>query len=286
MTGPNLYDLLNVAESSSPEQIRAAWKAAIADLDPTDRRLQAYNDAGAVLLDAEKRSAYDAQLAEERDEQTDGASATSPVVASAADVVDGKREGTATDRPDVDKSTDGVVRSGPASWAMWTLAVAAALSLALGVFTVLAVTVLDNGDRAQSSASAEQNGVDGKAAVAAATGTIAPLFGYDYRTMDEDLARFQGQMTDSMADRQAASWPALTKEAKQQKIVVTAQAPYAGLTRISEDGARATVVVFLDQQVKKQAAEPFTLRMWATLTLVRQGDRWLLDDVCTEGECG
>ena len=47
----NLYDLLNVDESASSEEIRVSWKAAVADLDPTDRRFRAFSDAASVLLD-------------------------------------------------------------------------------------------------------------------------------------------------------------------------------------------------------------------------------------------
>ena len=64
----SLYDLLDVDEDATPAQIRSAWKAAIADLDPTDRRFRAFNDAAGVLLDADKRAAYDAELAAGRTE--------------------------------------------------------------------------------------------------------------------------------------------------------------------------------------------------------------------------
>ncbi|WP_220793603.1 J domain-containing protein, partial [Nocardioides stalactiti] len=74
----SLYDLLDVDETASTDEIRAAWKAAIADLDPTDRRFRAFNDAAGVLLDDAKRAAYDAELAAGRDEET----APTPVVAA------------------------------------------------------------------------------------------------------------------------------------------------------------------------------------------------------------
>ncbi|NHA00696.1 J domain-containing protein [Nocardioides sp. W3-2-3] len=57
----NLYDILDVEESATSEEIRAAWKSAVADLDPTDRRFRAYSDAAGVLLDDDKRAAYDAE---------------------------------------------------------------------------------------------------------------------------------------------------------------------------------------------------------------------------------
>lgn len=63
MSNPSWYDLLGVAPSASAEEVRAAWRAAIADLDPTDRRFATLNQAAEVLLDPERRAAYDAELA-------------------------------------------------------------------------------------------------------------------------------------------------------------------------------------------------------------------------------
>ena len=56
----NLYDVLDVDPSATADQIRTAWRSAVADLDPTDRRFRAYNQAAEVLLDPERRDAYDA----------------------------------------------------------------------------------------------------------------------------------------------------------------------------------------------------------------------------------
>ncbi len=62
-SGPNWYDLLDVDHDASDTEVRAAWKTAIADLDPTDRRFRVYNQAAEVLLDPARRTAYDAELA-------------------------------------------------------------------------------------------------------------------------------------------------------------------------------------------------------------------------------
>ena len=62
-TTPTWYDLLGVGPDASADEIRAAWRAAIADLDPTDRRFAALNHAAEVLLDPQRRAAYDAELA-------------------------------------------------------------------------------------------------------------------------------------------------------------------------------------------------------------------------------
>ena len=58
----NLYDVLDVEPSSSPDEIRAAWRTAVAELDPTDRRFRVYNQAAEVLLDARRRASYDEEF--------------------------------------------------------------------------------------------------------------------------------------------------------------------------------------------------------------------------------
>ena len=62
--GPSWYDVLGVDPDATAEEIRAAWRAGIADLDPSDRRFRSLNQAAEVLLDEESRAAYDADLAE------------------------------------------------------------------------------------------------------------------------------------------------------------------------------------------------------------------------------
>src|SRR5690606_15519957 len=54
------YDVLGVAPDATTDEIRAAWREATADLEPTDRRFDLYNQAAKVLLDADSRAAYDA----------------------------------------------------------------------------------------------------------------------------------------------------------------------------------------------------------------------------------
>ncbi len=63
---PSWYDVLDVAPDASEKEIRAAWKSAIADLDPSDRRFRVLNQAAEVLLDRKARKVYDAELATER----------------------------------------------------------------------------------------------------------------------------------------------------------------------------------------------------------------------------
>ena len=60
---PTWYDLLGVEPDASSDEIRAAWKTAIADLDPGDRRFRALNEAAEVLLDPDRRATTTPTLA-------------------------------------------------------------------------------------------------------------------------------------------------------------------------------------------------------------------------------
>ena len=136
---------------------------------------------------------------------------------------------------------------------------------------------------------AQQNSAAQRAIIAAegaAEQMVGPVLSYNHATMDADLQRLTGYLTPKMVKKQTAAWPELSAEAAKQQIVVEATATATALTRLSDDGKRATVVVFIDQLVKKAATEPFALHMWATMELVRTGDAWLLDDLCTDASCG
>ncbi len=63
VTAPSWYDVLGLAPDASSEEVRAAWRAAIVDLDPTDRRFRSFNAAAEVLLDPARRATHDAELA-------------------------------------------------------------------------------------------------------------------------------------------------------------------------------------------------------------------------------
>jgi len=72
----NWYDLLDVDPDATSDEIRAAWRSAIEGMDPTDRRFRVYNRAAEVLLDEDKRAAYDVELAaQESDDEAESTEA-------------------------------------------------------------------------------------------------------------------------------------------------------------------------------------------------------------------
>jgi Mce-associated membrane protein len=283
----SLYDLLDVDEDATPDQIRSAWKIAIADLDPTDRRFRAYNDAAEVLLDADKRAAYDAELAAGRTEDE----AEETAADQGAGEEEAEPEPTAVEI-ETDDAETGTTPAGLPVWALLVALGAAVLSIALFIVVLTWPGSVGGDSPADQVDGAEQAEEAGQSAVRAAEAAVPPVLSYDYRTLDADFAEAESYLTEEFAakrtelfDQEAESGMTLREQVVAEKVVVTARVSGTGLTRVSEDGDRATVVVFVDQDSQKGSAAPRPLRMWATLSMVADGDDWLLDDICTESDC-
>lgn len=291
----SLYDLLDVPEDATSDAIRAAWKQAIADLDPTDRRFRAYNDAAEVLLDSDKRAAYDAELAAARDEaapEPEPDLDVEPVATDADHEAAGDRGRAPSPAPSGADDTAG----GPPLWLVYATALVAAASVALVVVMLVAWPGsrpwLDPSPAVQEDRAVEAESA-GHAAETAAADAVPVVLGYDYRTIDEDFAAAEEFLTEEFAEKRAQlfqqrteSGLTLREQIVEDQVVVVAAVAATGLTRVSPDGDRATVVVYVDQDSQKGEDEPNPLRMWATLSMVEDDGDWLIDDICTEGDCG
>src|ERR1051325_3373999 len=64
MTNPTWYDILGVDRGASAAEIKAAWRDATDKFEPGSGQSQfrLFNEAADVLLDPDKRAAYDAEL--------------------------------------------------------------------------------------------------------------------------------------------------------------------------------------------------------------------------------
>lgn len=284
----NLYDLLDVDESASSDEIRASWKAAVADLDPTDRRFRAYSDAASVLLDDEKRAAYDAELTEAREAEAAEAAAAVPAPAPTATLAAEQPAAVPADAP-----APVVPRAAPVGPPTWSLVVVGVAALAALVLAV--VLLLQPGGKLFSDDSpkkvAEANARFEKAALSAegaAERIVGPVFSYDYKTMDADLARSQEHLGTDMADKRAKIWPTLRADAEKQQLVVTAKAEGTALTRVSADGRTATVLVFLVQESTSKGVKQTPLHNAISLDLkLKDGtsDDWIIEDACIQAGC-
>ncbi|HET6938749.1 MAG TPA: DnaJ domain-containing protein, partial [Nocardioides sp.] len=273
---PTWYDLLGVAPDASADEIRTAWKAAIADLDPTDRRFKALNEAAEVLLDKKRRATYDAGLEPETDEPTDVAppltrSKLSKRAQRATTVSDWSGETEAQlDAPDAaqaDPDSRTTTRLKVPAWLLAALAILVALALAAAGYLY-----------AQPSDSAIADGTS--EAQGAAEHAATTILAYDYRHLDADQKAAGGLMTSSYQKKYDALFSQIAANAPDLKAVVSAQVIASGIVRSGED--RVQVLVFVNRPTqRKDQTEPVVYRDQVVMTMAKSGGDWLVDDMDT-----
>lgn len=148
-----------------------------------------------------------------------------------------------------------------------------ALALAAGV----GVMWFDlRGMRAGEAAGAE--------AVAAAR-TIAPdLLSYDYRTIEQDLARAGEHTTGALAEHYRQLSGTLVAKARAEKTVQTAAV--AGAAVMHAEPGRVEVLLFVNMGTVKQVpgkAEPQqqVSQNRAKLVMIKKDSHWLVEDLST-----
>ncbi len=274
MASVTWYDLLGVERDATPEQIRVAWREATDRAEPGTSQFKKYNEAAEVLLDAQARSAYDAELgasepATEPEPVTEPEPATEPELEPEAG-----HEPAAEPRATTD-TTSGVPRwAGPLASTGVTIAVA--------LVTVLAVAV---GGYFWFQNHRHDEQVDaGQEASAAAERALPFVLSYDYRQLPADKARavrylspkYQKEYTATF-DKLIASTDGRPGPAKQTSAVVKATVRSVGVVDSESDVAK--VIVFIDQATTKNGGTPkFSLNR-LTVSMVRSGNSWLVDNI-------
>ena len=264
---PHLYDLLDVEPSASDEEIRAAWKSAIAELDPTDRRFRAYNQAAEVLLDPTRRAAYDAELAAaEPDPEPEPVvlatgSAADPHPSVVTEVAAVPEAGT-TSEP----SAAGSGRTVPT----WLL-----LALALLTVALLATTAYV---WSRPSDTAVENAT--RSAQTAAEAAATTILSYDAATLDQDQKAAQAVMTSDYRKDYDQLFEVIKENAPRTETKVEADVIASGIVRSGED--RVSVLVFVNRPTtNKQNPQPVIYKDQVTVTMELVGDDWLVDDMET-----
>lgn len=256
---PSWYDLLGVAPDAPPDEIRATWRTAIADLDPTDRRFVTLNQAAEVLLDPTRRAAYDAEraaLAPEPEPEPDPEPESDE--APAAEV-------TATPGPAAQQPTRGVV---PA-WLL--LLLAAAVLVAAGLTTWVYLT--------KPSDSAVEDATS--AAQAAAERAVVPILSYDARNIEESQAAAQQYLTGSYREDYDQLFDGIiAQNAPSTGTVLEAELVRSSIVRADED--RVEVFVLVNQtRTNKESREPQVYKNWVTITMEKVDGDWLVSGMDT-----
>lgn len=251
------YDVLDVDPGASEAEIRAAWRAAIADLTPADRRFRLYNQAAEVLLDPERRAEHDAELAQqdaephEEPHEEPVAPAEELVV-----VVDPTAPATATDS-----------RREVPTWALAVLAVVTALMVALTAYLFTEPT---------------EEAVEGAtgSARAAAERAVVPVLSYDHRTLDEDQQEAEDLLTADYRGDYADLFEVIRKNAGPLETVVEVEVIASAVVRAGED--RAEILLFVNRPTTNaETKEPVVYKDQVTLTMARVDGDWLVDDLKT-----
>jgi Mce-associated membrane protein len=258
-TNASWYDVLDVDPAATTDEVRAAWRTAVADLDPTSRRFRLYNEAAEVLLDPERRARYDAaQLAAEQEPPTP----TDPPTALDAESSYGdsargeKREGSRRRLPLVP------------GWLL--VGVAALVALALVGVGVLLTKPAD------ASVAA-----DTQAAQAAAERAIVPILSYDAHHLDRSEAAATAYMTDDEKQQYQKLFAVVRQNAPRLGTVIKARYVASGVVRSGTD--RVDVLVFVDQVTRNKAHpdRPVIFKNQVTVTMAKVGGTWLVDDLTT-----
>ena len=266
----NFYDLLDVAPDATEAEIRAAWRSAIADLDPADRRFRVYNQAAEVLLDPQRRRAYDGQLAasteaEER-AQADAEVGERPAGGLSAPSAATGPGAAATKRPRSGNAVGNTRREVP-TWALAVLAAVTAVAVAASAWLWFAVP---------SDASVEDSA---RAARSAAERAIVPILSYNALHLEEDKKAAQAYMTSDYREKSYDKMFAVIEQnAPGTKTIVRTDVIRSGIVRSGAD--RVQVLLFLDRPTtNKQTTEPIVYHDQATVTMQRVDGEWLVDDL-------
>jgi Mce-associated membrane protein len=251
----NFYDLLDVAPDATEAEIRAAWRSAIAELDPADRRFRVYNQAAEVLLDPQRRRAYDDQLAASTEAEERAEERAEPHAEVVAEV---------GERPD---SSGGSTRREVPTWALAILAAVTAVAVAASAWLWFAVP---------PDASVEESA---RAARSAAERAIVPILSYNALHLEEDKKAAQAYMTSDYREKSYDKMFALIEQnAPGTKTIVRTDVIRSGIVRSGAD--RVQVLLFLDRPTtNKQTTEPIVYHDQATVTMQRVDGEWLVDDL-------
>ena len=263
---PTWYDVLDVPRDASNEDVRAAWKDRIADLEPGDRRFDTLNRAAKVLLDPPAREAYDETLPEAPAEAEEVADEP-PLVDEGAPAPDTRPART---QPGLVTRLRRSSTSGSSGVPTWLLAGLGVLAAGLVVATAWTWT--------QGAAAGDDSAA--RAAQVAAERAVVPVLSYDYESLEADQREAQALMTGGYREEYDKLFTVLEDNAPQTQTKVSASVVASGVVRASDD--RVQVLVFVDRPTtNKLNAEPVVYKDQVTVSMQRVDGDWLVDDLIT-----
>lgn len=275
MSSVDWYEVLGVPADASTDEIRSAWKGAVADLDPTAPSFRVFNQAAEVLLDPTRRTAYDesraaelatTEAADAEPEPTDEPAQAAPVEVE-TDAAVPSRAGRGVVLPSVLGCLAVVLLL-----LGWLVAPKIGSSLA-GEDDVLGVSLGDDPGLTAVQLDAAQD---------AARAAVPVALSYDYRRLDEDEQATMALMTEKFGTVYAPWFAYLKTQALPNKMTLTATVLATAVADLGEAKGEpfVDVLVFFNQhETNKGSAEPTPQAAQATLRMVEQDGTWLIDGI-------
>jgi Mce-associated membrane protein len=301
---PTWYDILGVAPDAAPDRIKAAWRDATDKFEPGSgtSQFRLFNEAADVLLDPERRAAYDAELA-----GTDAPAPETAVEPEPDVVAEPEPEVVAEPEPapqaEVDEKDEyepaAPVADEPRSAGLWdTLSSSLAsnlrwialvcvpllvVSIAVGVITVFGLHL--GGADIEGIRPQVQAFDAGPEAAAAAERALKPVLSYDYQHMESDRDRAAQYLTPTYRKDYLKNFNDLLitgpdggpGPAVKTKAVVTAEVLDTGI--VDAEPGRVRVIAFVNQSSVKGGGSPTVLQNRLVVTMVHRGDAWLIDKI-------
>ncbi len=286
--GLTWYELLGVAQDAPADEIKRAWRDATDKFEPGSgtSQFRLFNEAADVLLNPERRAAYDAELAG-AGPATVEAEPEPPAETPEVEVpVDAGDEEAADAGPDAEPTPAGDESDAPKGTGLLARLDRSFVWVALICAPIIIAAVVLAAVTHHSASEKVDTWEAGKEAAATADRALTSVLGYDYRKMDSDEERAVRFLTPEYAKKFKKTFSLLTTgpdgevgPAVKTKTVVSADVLGTGVMDAEPD--RVRVVAFVNQAATKGEASPSIFQNRVVVTMVRRGDTWLIDDVKT-----
>jgi Mce-associated membrane protein len=272
---PTWYDVLGVSRDAGPDEIKAAWRHATDKFEPGSGsgQFRMFNEAADVLLDPERRRAYDASL-DAAPEPPAPVGASAETAPRAAD----ETKAATTPQPPRRPKSDKLRRPAGEPPTRGSVILAALLALlAVGALAVAGYFALQLRRDARVAEARDE-------APAAAERAAKAMLAYDYRQLPTDRKRASAYLTEKFKKDYLENFTLLEKQkdgtpgaAVQTKTVVTASVLGSGVVD-AEDGV-ARVLVYVNQVSERPGRDPQIFQNRVSMTMEKDGNRWLVDDL-------
>lgn len=296
-TTPDPYQVLGIATDASEAQVRKAWRKKTSATGPGTSEFAALNAAAELLLDSDRRKAYDGERAAARVAEREAAAASAAAAPEATPTVD--EVAPEPDDADAGQTQQGPSRSWRSAFSGWGGTVAIA-----GVLAVLAIALaiwqgVEYANRSTAVAGPGTGGVaagnfaqpqsDQQAALSAVQTGLPAVLSYNYASMPASEANAARFLTPKARPALEASYqrlinggtpPGCTKALPPiatSKTVVTATIVSSGI--VSVGSGTAQIGVFVNQTTTRASQSPVTTQNRVLVSLVKQNGNWLIDSL-------